>query len=148
MELQGVLEKEHVEFPGTSKEDVEFPGVFNKSYNVEFPRVLVLQGVLEKEHVEISGTTKEDVEFPGVFNKSDNVEFPWVLVFDLDISKPRVATQFCRISRRESLFFFSRISKGKVTNKNSKVFLEKYIYNLSYSPPLSLPTLPLCLDLF
>ena len=30
MELPGVLEKEHVKIPGSTKKEVEFPGVFMK----------------------------------------------------------------------------------------------------------------------
>ena len=99
------------EFSASKVTNLKILGVFSEnSHSRKNPKREVedmeLQNVLEKEHVEFPGTIKEDVEFPGVFNKSYNVEFPWVLVFDLEISKPRVATQFCRISRRESLFFF------------------------------------------
>ena len=60
------------------------------------------QGLLIEETISVYYPSTEKMA-SGVFKIEQlQVEFPWILVFDLRISKG--VTQFCRVSRGQSLF--------------------------------------------
>ena len=106
---------------------------------------MVFPGVLKKEHVEIPGVNlkRSGISMEHVQEKLKlNFHGPWLLT--LGFSRVIHVTQFCRISRGESLFSAESLRINKVTNvkiPQGGRGLEKYI--LSTCPP----PIP-CLDFF
>ena len=99
---------------------------------------MVFPGVLKKEHVEIPGVNlkRSGISMEHVQEKLKlNFHGPWLLT--LGFSRVTRVTQFCRISRGESLFSAESRRVNKVTNvkiPDGGRGLEKYI--LSTTTPL------------
>ena len=108
---------------------------------------MVFPGVLKKEHVEIPGVNlkRSGISMEHVQEKLKlNFHGPWLLT--LGFSRVTRVTQFCRISRGESLFSAESWRVNKVTNvKNSRWgqgFGKVYSQHHHPSPPIP------CLDFF